>query len=223
MRIIGRITGEGFTSIIKEADADRAGFKRVFYWADGDIDADGANGQNGALPAYCADNKGSEALANGGMAIRDGKVICAKSWARDIVILGKDNQPKVFKQIGRFYFPKGVIASRTWYRHPGMKVDDPAAYLDSETVPYIVVPPMIVQGVSGIVRGSKCRVTYGNKTVEGVVGDLGPRTKVGEISIEMARQLGIRSNPRNGGIDTPDLYYEIWPGLAAEGYTLERA
>jgi hypothetical protein len=74
--------------------------------ADADIDADGANGQNGASPAYKVDDSGTELLANGGMKIVHGKVICAVPGARDIVILDSDNEPKVF--------PGGVIASMTW-------------------------------------------------------------------------------------------------------------
>ena len=90
MKILGTINGEGFACMVKEDDRDR-----VFFKADGDIDADGANDQNGEPAAYKKDNSGTEVLANGGMAIRDGKVICAKSWARDIVILGKDNEPRI--------------------------------------------------------------------------------------------------------------------------------
>lgn len=214
MRLIGTISGEGFPCPIHEDDAGR-----VFFKADMDIDADGANGQNGKVAAYLASNRGSEALANGGMSIRAGKVICAKNWARDIVIVGEDNQPKVFEG--------GIIASMTWYRHPGMRMDDPAAYVDSETVPYIVVPQMIIQGTAGIVRGCKARVTYKGKTVDAVVADKGPANKTGEGSIELARRLGIRHNPRNGGIDTPDVEYELWPGVAAvvdgHTYTLQRA
>ena len=104
MRTIGTITGEGYSCVVKEDDD-----LRVFFTADGDIDADGANGQNGGPAAYMSDNSGTEYLANGGMAIVGGKVICAEPWARDIVILGADNQPRVF--------PGGIIASKTWYRH----------------------------------------------------------------------------------------------------------
>lgn len=209
-KILGRINGEGFDSIIYQDDSNRVWFK-----ADADIDADGANGQNGKIAAYRVDNKGSEDLANGGMAIKNGKVICAQSWARDIVILGSDNQPKVF--------PGGVIASRTWYRYPNKNINDPSAYVDSETVPYIVVPPLIVQITKGIVRGCKARVTYKKKSVEAVVADLGPRNKNGEISIELARQLGINPSPRNGGLNKNELIYELWPGIPAKGFELQRA
>src|SRR5689334_15510493 len=126
MKTIGTITSEGYVCEIRE---DEDG--RVHFAADADIDADGANGQNGERAAYKADDTGSELLANGGMKRVGGKVVCAHSWARSIVILGPDNEPKIF--------PGGIIASTTWYRHPGKSLSDPAAYVDAETVPYIVV------------------------------------------------------------------------------------
>src|SRR6202171_648709 len=116
MRTLGTITNEGYSCVVKEDDA-----RRVFFTADGDIDADGANGQHGGPAAYKADNSGTEDLANGGMAIVHGKVICAHSWARDIVILGPDNEPKVFAG--------GIVASITWYRHRDKAANDPAAYV----------------------------------------------------------------------------------------------
>lgn len=211
MKIIGTIEDDTFSSTIREDDDGR-----VFFKADADIDADGANGQNGARAAYMKDNSGTESLANGGMAIREGKVVCAKPWAHDIVILGKDNEPKVF--------PGGVIASKTWYRYPGKLADDPVAYVDSETVPYIVVPPIIIQNTAGIVRGCKARVTFHGQSVDCVVADSGPRDKIGELSIAAARALGFNNvSPRNGGISTPTVSYELWPGIAAPGFELQRA
>lgn len=210
MKTLGTITNEGFSCTIKQDDGGR-----VFFTADGDIDADGANGQNGGPAAYKADNSGTEFLANGGMAIRDGRVICAKPFARDIVILGPDNEPKVFAG--------GIIASLTWYRHPGKAANDPAAYVDAETVPYIVVPPLIIQATAGVVRGCKARVTRGDKSVDCVVADKGPRNKIGELSIAAARAIGVPSSPRSGGTERPELLYELWPGVAAPGFVLQPA
>lgn len=209
-RVIGQFSGEGFDCVIKE-DGDR----RVYFYADADIDADGANGQNGRPAAYKVDNSGSELLANGGMGIVNGKVVCAKKWARSIVILDADNEPKIF--------PGGVIASMTWYRHPGKRMDDPSAYVDSETVPYIVVPPLVVQRTAGVVRGCKARATYKGKSVDCVVADLGPSQRVGELSIAAAKALGIPASPRDGGIGLPEVLYELWPGVAAPGLDLQRA
>lgn len=210
MSTLGTITNEGYTcTITEESDG------RVHFLADADIDADGANGQNGGPAAYKVDDSGTELLANGGMKIVEGKVICARSWARDVVILDVDNEPKVF--------PGGVIASMTWYRHPGKLRSDPTAYVDSETVPYIVVPSLIVQRTAGIVRGCRARVTWKSKSVECVVADRGPSGKIGELSIAAARAVGLPSSPRSGGTVKPEVLYELWPGVAAPGYVLQGA
>lgn len=210
-RTLGTIDGEGFTCTILE-DSDG----RVHYTADADIDADGANGQARGPAAYRADDSGTEALANGGMRIdASGRVVCAQPWARDVVLLGPDNEPRVFAD--------GVIASTTWYRHPGKAADDPAAYVDAETVPYIVVPPLIVQRTAGIVRGCKARVTWRGRSVDCVVADRGPANKVGEISIAAARCVGLPSSPRTGGTAAVEVEYELWPGVPAPGFTLQKA
>ncbi|MEJ8823618.1 glycoside hydrolase family 75 protein [Variovorax humicola] len=208
---LGIITAEGFTcTIVQDEDG------RVHFMADADIDADGANGQSGHQPAYKADNSGSEALANGGMKISGGgKVVCAHDWARDVVLLDTDNEPKIF--------PGGVIASMTWYRHRDKLASDPAAYVDAETVPYIVVPPLIVQKTSGVVRGCKAQVTWHGKTVACVVADRGPAQRIGELSIAAARALGMPSSPRNGGTERAEVLYELWPGTAAPGFELQPA
>jgi len=209
-RTLGTIAGKGFTCTIFE---DSGG--KVHFTADADIDADGANGQSGAPAAYKVDNSGSEALANGGMRTEAGRVICAEPWARDIVILDADNQPKVFAG--------GVIASMTWYRHPGKAMDDPTAYVDAETVPYMVVPPLVVQRTAGIVRGCKARVTWRGRSVDCVVADRGPVNRIGEVSIAAARALGLNPSPRNGGTEAVEVQYELWPGIAAPGFTLQKA
>jgi hypothetical protein len=209
-RVIAKISSEGYACVIREDDDGR-----VHFIADADIDADGANGQNGGKAAYRADDSGSELLANGGMKIVAGKVICAKPWARSIVILDADNEPKVF--------PGGIIASTTWYRHPDKASSDPAAYVDADTVPYIVVPPIIVQATAGIVRGCKARVSYKGKSVDCVVADRGPASKIGELSIAAARAIGLPSSPRNGGTEKAEVEYELWPGVAAPGFVLQRS
>ena len=210
MRVLGTITNEGYSCTVREDDD-----KRVFFTADADIDADGANGQNGGPAAYMVDDSGTEFLANGGMKIKNGKVICAFDWARSIVILDTDNEPKVF--------PGGIIASKTWYHHPGIDFGDPTAYVDSETVPYIVVPPLIINKTAGVVRGSKARVTLNGVSVDCAVADRGPSNKIGELSIAAARAIGLPESPRHGGTETPNVFYELWPGIAAPGFVLQPA
>jgi hypothetical protein len=207
-RAIATINAEAYVCVIHEDDDGR-----VHFVADADIDADGANGQNGGLAAYRTDDSGSELLANGGMKIVGGKVVCAQPWARSIVVLDADNEPKVF--------PGGVIASTTWYRHPGKAASDPAAYVDAETIPYIVVPPVIVKATAGVVRGCKARASYKGRSVDCVVADRGPAGKIGELSIAAARALGLPSSPRNGGTQRAEVEYELWPGVPAPGFVLQ--
>lgn len=205
LRTIAIFSGEGFKAMAVEQKDKSIVIER----ADADIDADGANGQNGAKAAYMIDDKGSELLANGGMGMHNGRVVGIHSWFKDIVILDDDDdeEPKVF--------PGGIIVSRTAYKWSEPKANAPDAYLDSETVAYICVPPEIQNGVEGIVLGCKCIVfnRLTGKQAEGVVGDIGPRHKIGEISIEMARLLGINPSPRSGGEDRPMIDYMIYPGV----------
>lgn len=198
-RLLGIIQGQ---KIIQEADG------RVHFMGDADIDADGANGQSGKVAAYRADNKGSEHLANGGMGIRHGKVVGVESWWRHIAFEGPDGNPLVVN---------GVIPTRTSYKYPGMSRNDPAAFVDSEVVPYAVTPPLIIQRARGVVLGCRVRVTNtkNGRFSEGVVADTGPRTKVGEVSIQMARELGINPSPRVGGTKEFVLRYEFFPDVPA--------
>ena len=180
--------------------------EKVTFTADADIDADGANGQNGAPAAYMADDSGSELLANGGMGIRHGEAVGTTDWFKDIVVV-ESGKPKVF--------PGGVIVSKTAYLIRGEQEDTPKRYVDSETVPYVVVPPIIIQKTKGVVRGCFARVTYKGKSVDCMVGDVGPKRKVGEISIAAARAVGMRFSPRSGGEDRKIVQYEIFPGRKA--------
>lgn len=203
-RIIGTIAGVQ----IREDDDGR-----VWYRSGASIDADGANGQNGHPVAYNDTDTGTDFLENGGMRLVAGRVI--RTGSSKIAILDDEDQPLVF--------PNGLIASKTWYKHPGISADDPSAYVDSETVPYVVVPPLIVKETVGVVRGCQARVTYNGKSVDCVVADKGPSARIGEISIAAARALGINHSPKHGGLEDKVVDYEMWPGTAADGYFLQPA
>lgn len=101
--------------------------------------------------------------------------------------------------------------------------------IDAESVPYIVVPPLIVRETRGTVMGSQARVTHleNGRTCMAVVADLGPSRKIGELSPAAARLLGINPNPNTGGEERHIIRYELWPGLPAvvDGitYTLQHA
>lgn len=100
--------------------------------------------------------------------------------------------------------------SQTSLRHEGKS-------LNADVDIYIVVPPTILKGVSPIVLGCQAKVTNetNGKSVDAVVGDVGPHLKIGEISRACAVALGINPSPVSGGMDEHHCYYEIFPGVAA--------
>jgi len=89
--------------------------------------------------------------------------------------------------------------------------------LNSDVDRYIVVPPIICQSVKGIVLGCQASVTNRRNgiTCAAVVGDIGPKTKDGEISIALAKALNINPDPVRGGEDSAVIEYFIHPGIAA--------
>lgn len=204
MRPIASFASEGYVTTFREDDDGR-----VFGLADLDIDADGANGQAGKRAAYMVGDTGYEALANGGMRWDGDHVVGHSDWWKDIVI-HDGTRPIVF--------PGGVIASKTAYHFKGVALDNPGAYLDSATVSYAVVQADIINKVAGAVLGCKGRATlmHSGEKVDFVVGDVGPRTKIGEGSMCLASRLGINSSPRTGGIEYPGILFEIWPGVHGE-------
>ncbi len=89
------------------------------------------------------------------------------------------------------------------------------APLNADTEFYIVLPPQIIRGVAPIVLGSMACVTYRDVTMPAVVGDIGPHHRIGEMSIALARALGINPDANTGGDDKPDVLYRVLPGVPA--------
>lgn len=95
--------------------------------------------------------------------------------------------------------------------------------LNAEIEPYVVVPPAIIRGTKGVVLGClvRCFNQKNGQRFVGVVGDIGPHTKLGEVSVAMAKALGINPSPTRGGEDAHVIQYTIFPGQAAPGYSLQ--
>lgn len=183
---------------------------RIEFTADGDIDADGA------YRAYHPDSsKGLDHLANAGH---------PGNWWGIVT----DRNGKPFIQQSGDPAP-GYYVSATSYQWMAFPRDNPRRYLDSESIPFVVVENYIRTRAKGVVLGCKARVTNlrNGKSVDCVVGDMGPLVKIGELSIAAANAIGINGNPRTGGEDSPVLKYELWPDEPAviDGmtYTLIRA
>jgi hypothetical protein len=111
----------------------------------------------------------------------------------------------------------GFYVSTTSYQRRGFDLHDPRRYLDSEQVPFIVVPAQLRRMVAPIVLGCRALVTdlHTGKEVAAIVGDFGPATHLGEGSIALALELGINADPRTGGIDEARFLYTFWPGHEA--------
>jgi hypothetical protein len=95
----------------------------------------------------------------------------------------------------------GYYVSPTAYEHVDYAHTDPRRYLDSENVIFSVTPPQLRQLVGPVVLGCQVRMENleNGKVVWGLVGDVGPKDKLGEASIAAAEALGIPSSPKNGG------------------------
>ncbi|MEU0112472.1 glycoside hydrolase family 75 protein [Streptomyces bobili] len=76
-------------------------------------------------------------------------------------------------------------------------------YLNAESLPFIVVPgvsPLWNHRDHGVRGGSVAAVVYRDRVQYAVVGDVGPREIIGEASYAAAEALGIRPDPRGGGV-----------------------
>lgn len=187
----------------------------VTFVAGATLDGDGASGQFGDLPCYALESyKGRtlDVLANAG---RPG------NWYG--IVTDESGSPIV--QGAKDPCPGAYISATSLHLldKEGNELPDssPFKYVDSATVPYIVVPPLIIMGVTGIVMGCRCVVmnTRNGRKVVGVVADRGPANHLGEISVACAKALRIpigKTYPANGGgAPAPTIKYQLFPGKAA--------
>ena len=161
---------------------------------------------DGAPNAYNPADTGTDYLRNAGAPPRDQPNAPHSKW-RWWGIATRNGAP-VVQNSGPW---KGYYVSTTALVNAGQPDDVPARYVDSDAIPFIVVP--------GVERGRALLGDYafivnrGNgQSSPAIVADLGPKDKIGEGSIELARRLGIRENPRRGGTSKPDIFYIIFPG-----------
>ena len=117
----------------------------------------------------------------------------------------------------------GYFVSTTAYKNPGFRHGDPRRELDSETVPFIVVPSQLIKAVATVVLGCKAIIidTASGKSIGAMVGDVGPRNHLGEASIAAAMALGVPHNPKRGGSRQKRFQYMLWPGMPASGFRLQ--
>lgn len=104
----------------------------------------------------------------------------------------------------------GYYISMTSLENTKKIVTDPARYVNSEEIPYIAMPvgfsKDFMLGDIALVynkkSGRKCFVIF---------ADRGPANKIGEGSIKLAKELGINSSPKTGGVES-GITYVLIPG-----------
>lgn len=100
--------------------------------------------------------------------------------------------------------------------------------LDADKVPYIVVPGSDFEKPLGIQLGDIAAVVYRDRIALAIVGDHGPKCKIGEGSIhlhEMLGHKGCKNRDQNGVCQTAandsidrDVLYFVFPGSKAKIY-----
>lgn len=111
--------------------------------------------------------------------------------------------------------PVNIYRDQYWQAQTSLSFEGKP--INADKVPYIVVPPLIRNGVKPIVMG--CQAAVVNMacglSTPAVVADQGPENKLGEASCECAARVGLDRNPNHGGTDKHIIRYMIWPGLPA--------
>ncbi len=89
--------------------------------------------------------------------------------------------------------------------------------INAQRVPYAVIPPELRDKALGVVMGCLVKLTNlkNGKSCAAVIADEGPPGKLGEISCEAARRLGIPASALNGGTHEKIVRYELLCGVPA--------
>ncbi len=208
-RVLGTIHGN---EIVEQDDGS------VTFSSGATIDGDGANGQFGGEPCYAPSSYQGGTLdyvANAGSPGDWYGVVTDTNHSSGNPIIQGPSDPC-----------PGAYVSSTSLSLPGkngehLPYSSPFKYVDSATVPFIVVPPLIIDGVAGVVMGCRAVVTNTatGQTTEAVVADSGPRNHLGEISVACAKAIGVPVGGRHpadgGGADSPSIHYQLFPGVPA--------
>lgn len=106
----------------------------------------------------------------------------------------------------------GFFVSMTSLEDKTKLVTDPHRYVDSERIPYIVLPPALMGNDKAKLGDFAVVINRKNdKSSFAIFADIGPRKKLGEGSIALAAALDVKKNPKTGG-PVADLIYVVFPG-----------
>ncbi|HEV2523290.1 MAG TPA: glycoside hydrolase family 75 protein [Candidatus Acidoferrales bacterium] len=168
------------------------GTAAFFFEAGMTIDADGAPN------AYHPENLGLDDLANAGS---------PGVWQG----LAKDANGEPFIQGPEDPYP-GYYVSETALADRSKPASDPTRYVDASKIPFVVLPGGIARQLGA--RPGDFALVFNQRNGKNsfaIFGDVGPFDRIGEGSMALAENLGIRSDARNGGARRGILYL-VFPG-----------
>ena len=161
------------------------------------IDADGSP------RAYGPNDTGLDELSN---AQTDGKWVGIVVDKYDRPVIQGRNDP----------FP-GFYVSPTALYDPNFAETNPLRYVNSEVIPYYVLPQSVIDDYN--MKVGDMGYVYNQRTKKGnfaILADIGPEGKLGEGSIALARSIGFTNvSPRNGGTEAAEVVYIAFPNSGA--------
>jgi hypothetical protein len=156
------------------------------------IDADGSPN------CYGPDNSGLDYTANGGTPGGDW-------WGGPTDSEGMPIVQKIFDPTPGFYVSGTALINQSFHE------ESPYRYLDSECIPFFVLPGNHSNGA----KLGDVALVYNTKTGDNcyaVYGDIGPSSKIGEGSMRLAEALKIDPDPKSGGTENKSIVYLVFPG-----------
>jgi peptidoglycan LD-endopeptidase CwlK len=111
----------------------------------------------------------------------------------------------------------GDQGNSNWQSGTSLRYADGITPLDANQVPYFVLPlPITWPNAFGVSLGDYAAVLFNDRVAFGVFGDFGPRTKIGEGSVELLRRLGQERVRPNGTVinagTEPGVLTIVFPG-----------
>lgn len=107
----------------------------------------------------------------------------------------------------------GFYVSTTALEDGTRKTNDPARYVDSERVPYIVLPSK--PKFSEAQKLGDLALVFNDETGKkswAIYADIGPANKLGEGSMYLCEALGLSSSPKSGGTEKEVIATIYFPG-----------
>lgn len=170
----------------------------VFFFRAGmAIDADGA-----PTAYHPIHGRGLDSLANAG---HEG------NWYGVVTDTGQKNGKPVVQ--GPNDPAPSFYVSPTALQNHHLPRSDPRRYVDSTCVPYISLPGhgRHTQGLPARLGDLAMVINARNALRSAAIyADIGPRAKIGEGSIALAKALGLNSNARHGGTESHSIIYVVF-------------